>query len=117
MVLRPIFFLVALSFIASGFRAAAAVFTPPSSPHAIYDFNPGWKFFKGDVPNAEQPAFDDSKWTDVSAPHTWNDTDTYDEIISHSGGERHEYMGIGWYRKHFKLPASAKDGKVFLEFE
>ena len=25
--------------------------------------------------------------------------------------------GIAWYRKHFKLPASARDGKVFLEFE
>ena len=25
--------------------------------------------------------------------------------------------GIGWYRKHFKLPASAEGRKVFLEFE
>ena len=92
-------------------------YTPPASPHADYNFNPGWKFFKGDVTNAEQVDFDDSKWATVSAPHTWNDTDTYDEIISHSGGEKHEYMGIAWYRKHFKLPASARDGKVFLEFE
>ncbi|MGH7979225.1 MAG: glycoside hydrolase family 2 protein, partial [Limisphaerales bacterium] len=69
------------------------------------------------MPDAEQPDFDDSKWADVSAPHTWNDTDTFDDLISHSGGERHEYTGIGWYRKHFKLPATAKDGKVFLEFE
>jgi beta-galactosidase len=92
-------------------------YTPPASPHADYNFNPGWKFFKGDVTNAEQVDFDDSKWATVSAPHTWNDTDTYDEIISHGGGEKHEYMGIAWYRKHFKLPASARDGKVFLEFE
>ncbi len=116
---RPIVFFraIILSLIVLGLNSSAATFTPPSSPNAIYDFNPGWKFFKGDAPNAEQPGFDDSKWTDVSAPHTWNDTDTYDELISHSGGERHEYMGIGWYRKHFRLPASAKDGKVFLEFE
>ncbi|HEV2319258.1 MAG TPA: beta galactosidase jelly roll domain-containing protein, partial [Verrucomicrobiae bacterium] len=97
--------------------AWGASFIPPASPDAIYNFNPGWKFTKGDVPGAEQPDFDDSKWANVSAPHTWNDTDTFDEIISHGGGERHEYTGIGWYRKHFKLPASAKDGKVFLEFE
>ena len=97
--------------------AGDARFTPPVSPHADYNFNPGWKFIRADVTNAEQAAFDDSQWADVSAPHTWNDADTYDEIISHSSGERHEYMGIGWYRKHFKLPASAKDGKVFLEFE
>ncbi|HEX3626148.1 MAG TPA: beta galactosidase jelly roll domain-containing protein [Verrucomicrobiae bacterium] len=96
---------------------AAEAFIPPKTPNAVYDFNPGWKFLKGDAPGAEQPDFDDSKWADVSAPHTWNDTDTFDEIISHSGGDRHEYTGIGWYRKHFRLPASAKDGKVFLEFE
>jgi beta-galactosidase len=96
---------------------SGAVFTPPISPNAIYDFNPGWKFFKGDVTNAEQARFDDSAWATVSAPHTWNDIDSYNELISHSGGQRGQYTGIGWYRKHFKLPANAKDEKVFLEFE
>ena len=92
-------------------------FTPPDSSRRTINFNPGWKFLKGDVTNAEKPDFDDSTWATVSAPHTYNDTDTYDEIISHGGGERHQYMGVAWYRKHFKLPASARDGKVFLEFE
>ncbi|HEX3719361.1 MAG TPA: beta galactosidase jelly roll domain-containing protein [Verrucomicrobiae bacterium] len=97
--------------------AEAAPYAPPSSPHRIYNFNSGWKFIRQDVANAELVAFDDSKWSDVNAPHTFNDIDTFDELISHSGGERHEYMGIAWYRKHFNLPADAKDGKVFLEFE
>jgi len=69
------------------------------------------------VTNAEQVDFDDSKWADVSAPHTYNDVDSYTAIISHSGGDRRAWSGIVWYRKHFKLPAGAKDGKVFLEFE
>ncbi len=112
-----LFFTVILLVESCTFPLVGAGFTPPESPRAIYNFNPGWKFLKGDATGADQAAFDDSKWTDVSAPHTWNDTDTYDEIISHSGGERHQYTGIGWYRKHFKLPAAAKDGKVFLEFE
>lgn len=110
-------FLFAFVVLARVQLCAAQVFAPPSSPNATYDFNPGWKFFKGDLTNAEQSDFDDSKWMSVSAPHTWNDVDTYDELVSHSGGERHEYTGIGWYRKHFNLPASARDGKVFLEFE
>ena len=38
-------------------------------------FNPGWKFFKGDVTNAAETSFDDSKWSDVSAPHTYNDAE------------------------------------------
>jgi beta-galactosidase len=95
----------------------AETFVPPASPHRVYDFNPGWKFIREDVTNAEQMAFDDSKWSDVSAPHTYNDADSYAEIISHSGGDRHPYAGIAWYRKHFKLPADARDGKVFCEFE
>jgi beta-galactosidase len=97
--------------------AAGEAYLPPASPCAVYSFNPGWKFIREDVTNADQPAFDDSKWTDVSAPHTYNDTDSYTGLISHSGGDRHPYAGIAWYRKHFKLPAGVKDGKVFLEFE
>src|SRR4051812_34023226 len=97
--------------------ASAAPYIPPSSPHADYNFNAGWKFFKGDTTNAEQVVFDDSKWAEVSAPHTYNDVDSYTDIISHSGGDRHAYAGVAWYRKHFKLPAGAHDGKVILEFE
>src|SRR3954451_5235578 len=106
-----------IAVLASPLRARADVYAPPASPHVSYNFNPGWKFFKGDVPGAEKPDFDDSQWELVSAPHTYNETDTYDEIISHGGGERHQYTGVAWYRKHVKLPAGAKAGKVFLEFE
>ena len=109
-------FLLALS-AASGIFAAGMIFTPPVSPHTDYDFNPGWKFIREDVAGAEQTGFDDSKWATVSAPHTYNDVDSYTDFISHSGGDRRAWSGIAWYRKHFKLPAAAKDGKVFLEFE
>lgn len=103
--------------VAAPLHAAPTHFTPPASPHADYNFNPDWKFIREDATNAERIDFDDSKWAIVSAPHTYNDTDSYARIISHSGGDRYPYAGIAWYRKHFKLPAAAKDGKVFLEFE
>ncbi len=100
-------------------QAAEKRFAPPASPRATYNFNPGWQFLRDDVAGADAAAFDDSKWSTVSTPHTWNDVDTYRAFISHSSGDRSPgmYTGVGWYRKHFKLPASAKDGKVFLEFE
>jgi beta-galactosidase len=98
-------------------HAEENIYAPPASPHADYNFNAGWKFIREDVTNAETVVFDDSKWSDVSAPHTYNDVDSYTAIISHSGGDRRAWTGITWYRKHFKLPAAAKDGKVFLEFE
>jgi beta-galactosidase len=71
-----------------------------------------------DVPDAVNPAFDDSAWTNVSLPHTWNDVDTYRAYIRHAAGDQSgSYQGIAWYRKHFKLPAEAEGQKVFLEFE
>jgi beta-galactosidase len=105
---------------AVAFDAAAAgslSFTPPASPRAIYSFNPNWKFIRQDVTGAENPGFNDSAWTTVSLPHTYNDADSYTVLISHSGGDHGAWSGITWYRKHFKLPAGAKGGKVFLEFE
>lgn len=102
---------------ASSVSLPQAHYSPPDSPRRTCNFNIGWKFFKGDVRNAEKVDFDDSQWLTVSTPHTYNDTDTYDELITHRGGERHQYMGVAWYRKHFKLPVGASDGKVFLEFE
>ena len=93
-------------------------FQPPTSPRVTYNFNPGWKFTFGDVAGADKPGFDDASWSSVSLPHTWNETDSYRAYISHGGGDQSEkMMGIGWYRKHFKLPAGTDGQKIFLEFD
>ena len=92
-------------------------FQPPASPRSVYNFNPGWKFAFGDTTGADQPGFNDSGWANVSLPHTWNETDSYRAFISHSGGDQSEKFGIGWYRKHFKLPAGTDGQKVFLQFD
>ncbi len=114
------------SFVARSFLAlmlatlahgTAPSYQPPSSPRATYNFNPDWKFSFGDPNGAEQPAFDDSTWTSVSLPHTWNETDSYRAYISHSGGDQTEKFGVGWYRKHFKLPPGTGGEKVFIQFD
>lgn len=113
-------FIMITSFCLSQANAAGEMkqsFRPPASPRVTYDFNPAWKFIRQDVSDAAKPGFDDSAWTDVSTPHTWNDVDSYRSFISHSGGDRNMFAGIGWYRKHFRLPAAAEGSKVFLEFE
>jgi len=76
-----------------------------------------WEFIRDDVAGAEAPGFDDSSWTTVSTPHTFNDVDSFRQIISHSGGDRGTYKGLSWYRKHFKLPARYAGDRIFLEFE
>jgi beta-galactosidase len=95
-----------------------AVYQPPVSPRATYNFNSGWKFAFGDTTGADKPEFNDKDWAIVSLPHTWNETDSYRAYISHGGGDQSEKMfGIGWYRKHFKLPAGTDGQKVFLQFD
>jgi beta-galactosidase len=91
-------------------------FTPPATGRMVFNFNPDWKFIKQDVADSEKPEFDDSKWTTVSTPHTYNETDTFDGFITR-GGEVEQYMGPSRYRKHFKLPQVAPGSRVILEFE
>jgi beta-galactosidase len=102
---------------AGGAWAQTAPYTPPASPRARLNFDLNWKFVRADAPGAEAPGFDDSAWTAVSTPHSFNDVDSFRQIISHSGGDRGTYKGLAWYRKHFKLAARLAGSKIFLEFE
>jgi beta-galactosidase len=82
------------------------------------NFNPDWKFIKADPAGAADPSFDDKAWSSVSLPHTFNDTDTFDDWSTPNHvGEMNLWSGRTWYRKTFVLPESFKGKKVFLEFE
>ncbi|WP_420237741.1 glycoside hydrolase family 2 protein [Telmatobacter bradus] len=98
-------------------HADTAGYVPPVSPRALYNFNIGWKFQREDVTGAEATDFKDEAWTLVSTPHTYNDVDSYRQIISHGGGDRGSYKGQAWYRKHFTVPVELKGNCFFLEFE
>ncbi|MGD0887744.1 MAG: sugar-binding domain-containing protein [Acidobacteriaceae bacterium] len=96
---------------------ASGPYTPPKSPRSTLNFNYDWKFIREDISGAEVPAFDDSKWTTVATPHSFNDVDSFRKLISHGGGDMGTYKGLSWYRKHFTLPAALAGNRVFLEFE
>ncbi|HEX4263666.1 MAG TPA: DUF4982 domain-containing protein [Verrucomicrobiae bacterium] len=82
------------------------------------NFNPDWKFIKDDPADAQAVAFNDNGWTNVSAPHTYNDTDTFDDwSIRGHHGEQNQWGGRTWYRKTFTVPPSFQGKKVYLEFE
>ena len=78
--------IAAILFATAPLWSADAKFTPPASPRTTYNFNANWKFTKGDVPAAQDPSFDDSKWETVSTPHTFNDVDSFRVIIERSSG-------------------------------
>ncbi len=73
--------------------------------HAIND---GWRFYRGDCPEAAQPTWDDSRWTAVHLPHTWN-TDAYET--------KDYYQGKGWYRRALDIPAGWNGKRVFLKLD
>lgn len=82
------------------------------------NFNIDWRFSKEDVAGAYGIGFDDSNWDRVSTPHTYNDTDTFDNFMEGGhNGERNMFTGKTWYRKSFKLEKEFLDKKVFIEFE
>ena len=75
-----------------------------------YNLNIDWKFIKADVPDAEAVSFDDSSWSNVSLPHTYNDVDTFDNFMEGGhNGERSMFTGKTWYRKSFKLAEEQKN--------
>ena len=76
-----------------------------------YNFNSDWKVSTGDDSTAINNNYNDAGWKKVTLPYAWNEDDAFKKDIVDLR------TGIGWYRKHFKLPATAKAQKIFLEFE
>jgi len=89
-----------------------------SAERLTLNFDPGWKFIKADETNAIKVVFDDAKWSSVSLPHTYNDTDTFDDFsLPGHRGEQNQWGGRTWYRKTFSLPKDMSGKKVYIEFQ
>lgn len=77
----------------------------------------GWRFFKGDAPGAEKADFKDGDWRKLDIPHDWSIEGPFDENNPTGGSGGYLPTGIGWYRKHFKIPEQYKGKKVSIEFD
>lgn len=80
------------------------------------DFNFDWKFHKGDIAEAINPDFNDSDWRDVRLPHDWSVEESFTQKEA-AGATAFLPGGIGWYRKNFKMPASASDKITRINFD
>ncbi len=76
-----------------------------------YNFNPEWLLHVGDLEGAEKTDFPDADWEKVTLPRAHNENEVFKVDIKHLTDT------IAWYRKHFRLPKTAKNKKVFIEFE
>jgi len=114
-------FVVALFFLAtniyvfgqagkSGEFSTAGFYALPNSAREVYNFNPGWRFFKGNVLGAEKTDFDDSSWELANLPHGL-------EVEKENASGMRNYQGPAWYRKSFKAPQGATGQKLVIYFE
>lgn len=88
----------------------AGFFEIPNSGREVFDFNVGWRFYKGAISNAERKDFQDSNWDIVNTPHGL-------ELNSIQASGSNNYQGEAWYRKHFTIPSEIKNKRLVLHFE
>ncbi|WP_142688465.1 sugar-binding domain-containing protein [Chitinophaga polysaccharea] len=94
----------------TGRFSTAGFYSIPGSPRKVYNFNPGWRFYKGDVKGAESPAFNDKNWEIVNVPHGL-------EVLGENASGMRNYQGPAWYRKTFVTPKGARATKQVIYFE
>ncbi|TYA84470.1 glycoside hydrolase family 2 protein [Seonamhaeicola marinus] len=88
----------------------AGYLSVPNSGREVFNFNLGWRFFKGSVDNAEAVDFNDSNWGIINCPHGL-------EYIPDQSSGCNNYQGEAWYRKHFVIGKEMKDKVIKLHFE
>lgn len=105
--------------------SVAFAYEPPQNSRVTYNFNSNWRVRAEEssattsapgekapeMPGMESASFNDAAWKQVTLPYAWNEDSAFKVSIEKLP------TGIAWYRKHFKVPASATGKKLFLEFE
>jgi beta-galactosidase len=106
----------------------------PAKVRQTKTLDSGWRFTKGDPPNAHLTDFDDSEWTSITLPHDWAiygpfDKDVDKQVVAiEQNGETTAtektgrtgalpYIGTGWYRNRFSLPELKAHQRVLILFE
>ena len=100
-------------FLGAAVAGLAALPGNPQAPAAgrqVFLMNRNWLYGGRNVPGASEPGFDDSRFEKITLPHAnvvlpWHSFDD----------KRYEFVSI--YRRHFRLPDSAKGQRVFVDFE
>jgi len=90
----------------------------------------GWKFHRGDVPEASAMVYDDASWEQVRVPHDWaiygpfsRENDLQDVAVTQNMEKEASvktgrtgglpYVGCGWYRMTFTVPEGKRATLLF----
>lgn len=95
--------------LAVGWLLAGSLFAGDSEFRDTINFNREWKFQLGDVAGAEARSFNDAKWSEVGLPHSFS--------LPYFAANDEFYVGYGWYRKRFDVPAEWTGKRINVEFD
>lgn len=120
-------FICLLSGILCVLSLKAKTYTPAEAGRIEKTINTQWTFNyfpaeESDKLGCEHSDFDDSKWSYISIPHTWQTYETTHELhpyIRNVSAEDNPYWwnGWGWYRKHIVIGKEYEGRKVTFEFD
>ena len=82
----------------------------PRPARVVLPLNRRWRYSAKATPAAHERAFDDSKFSRVTIPHT-------NIRLPWHGFDEKAYEFVSVYRRHFKMPAEARGRRVFVDFE
>jgi len=68
----------------------------------------------GEAPS--MAAFGDSDWRALDIPHDWGVEGPFRDDLPGDTGKL-PWKGIGWYRKHFEVPAADQGKRIFIDFD
>lgn len=116
------------------FLLTCGAFFLEAQTREVITLKKGWKFNKGQHPNATKIDFNDAKWETVTVPHDWAIYGPFDKEVDKQtvaitqNGENIAtektgrtgalpYIGEAWYRNTFSLENFDGSKKVLLLFE
>jgi beta-galactosidase len=91
-----------------------------------HSFDEDWLFsrygLQPDGSRIEEPKdleavyFNDDTWQKLNLPHDWAITGPFRSELTGETGKL-PWKGIGWYRKHFTVPAADAGKQIFVDFD
>jgi len=129
--INRLYFIKAAILLVLGLLAVTASFSQSKSiirmgAAATRSFDDGWLFsrygLQADASRIEEPKnlesvkFNDNNWEKLSLPHDWAITGPFRIELEGATGKL-PWKGVGWYRKHFTLPAADAGKQIFVDFD
>ena len=106
--------------------ALSAVLAADEGAQRRITFNDDWRFARfGPMPDGsnrpepsglEAPDATDEAWRTLNLPHDWGIEGPFRPELPNVTAKL-PWAGIGWYRKHFEVPASDRGRRVFLDID